>query len=94
MSPFGLARVLRRIDNRRTRLNVLRSRADSGYPEYEADGWKFCVFDDCGSWDYLEWVEAPTGERVEYPMRAYDQLSVVERLVNRYAPKNESDWGY
>jgi|SRR5438309_690694 len=37
------------------------------YPQWIAsNGWKICVFDDAGSWDYIEWVESSDGRRSEY----------------------------
>jgi hypothetical protein len=32
----------------------------STYPVFWAqNGWLFCVFNDCGNWDYLEWIFDP-----------------------------------
>jgi len=37
------------------------------YPKWLAsNGWKVCVFDDAGCWDYIEWVESSDGRRSEY----------------------------
>lgn len=37
-------------------------------PKYKtSDGWTVCIFDDAGSFDYVEWVESPEGWKVHYP---------------------------
>jgi hypothetical protein len=35
-----------------------------GYPTYRIRGWTFAIFDDCASWDYIEWAESPDGRRI------------------------------
>lgn len=34
--------------------------------EYKAsNGWTICIFNDCGEWDYIEWIQAG-GRRYSY----------------------------
>lgn len=33
---------------------------------FTADGWRIVVFNDCGSWDYIDHVVSPSGDRVEF----------------------------
>ncbi len=61
-----------------------------GYPTYLAsNGWKICVFDDCGDWDYIQWVESPEGEAMEYPVQPKSQY-----IIEQYNPKDLTAWGY
>lgn len=47
-------------------LRCLNSRA-SIYVGYEtSNGWKLCVFNDVGYWDYLESAEDPSGQVLDF----------------------------
>jgi len=60
----------------------------AGVVEYEVDnGWRLAVFSDCNAWDYLEWVEAPDGRRVDY-----DQLCDASSDLKQYAPSTSVAW--
>jgi hypothetical protein len=59
----------------------------AGVVEYAAsNGWRLAVFNDCNEWDYLEWVEAPDGRRVDY-----DQLCDSSDLA-QYEPEPSVAW--
>ncbi|HET6961975.1 MAG TPA: hypothetical protein VFJ27_05750 [Terriglobia bacterium] len=56
-------------------------RVYSGVVAYPTtNGWRLGVFNDCNEWDYLEWIEAPDGRRVDH-----DQLWDSSDLV-QYEP--------
>ena len=62
-------------------------RVYAGVVEYSAtNGWRLAVFNDCNEWDYLEWIEAPDGRRVDY-----DQLWQSSDLAN-YEPEPSVAW--
>lgn len=61
-----------------------------------SNGWVFCVFDDCGEWDYFEWIESPEGERHEYPggddvPSGHRNLTLFERRPEK---EHQPLWGY
>jgi hypothetical protein len=57
----------------------------AGIVAYAADnGWRLAIYNDCNEWDYIDWVEAPDGRRVEYEgidatpeLRAYEPSEAV-----------------
>jgi hypothetical protein len=94
MNPNELIAVLNGIENGSIPLICV-----SGTPGahtnvyYEAVGWKFCVFDDAGEWDYFEWIEAPTGERREFPAHG-PAVDDIDDILENWQPKNLKAWGY
>lgn len=63
-----------------------------GHPLYEAHGWRICVFDDAGEWDYIEWIETPDGHRTEFSTK--DEVSPAEQVLIDYQPAELAHWGY
>ena len=60
----------------------------AGVVEYVAsNGWRLAVFNDCNEWDYLQWVVAPDGRRVDY-----DQLDDFARELSQYQPDETVAW--
>lgn len=59
---------------------------------FEAAGWKICVFDDAGEWDYLEYVESPYGVRREFPVS--DNADEVDDILENWKPTDFERWGY
>lgn len=60
----------------------------AGIVEYVVDnGWRLAVFNDCNAWDYLEWIEAPDGRRVDY-----DQLCDASSDLESYVPSTSVVW--
>jgi hypothetical protein len=53
-----------------------------------SNGWTIQVFNDCGDWDYLDYVEAPDGRSVDYPSHS-GELSEVEMIFEHYTPPPE-----
>ena len=58
-----------------------------------SNGWELGVFNDCCEWDYIEWIKAPDGRRVDYVVRKYgaDLFTASEAL--HWSPQNEDRWG-
>lgn len=62
----------------------------SGDEEFYAGGWRFTIFFDCNSIDYLDSVVTPSGEKIDIPFddgeawiaRDFDGLDVVLRRSN------------
>ena len=60
----------------------------TGIVEYDVDnGWRLAVFNDCNEWDYIEWIEAPDGRRVDY-----DQLCDASSDLAHYVPSTSVAW--
>lgn len=39
----------------------------AGVVHYEAsNGWKIGIFNDCNEWDYIQYIEAPDGRRMDF----------------------------
>ncbi len=55
------------------------------------DGWAVAVFNDCGEWDYLEWVKAPDGREWHFPSKDFSPHAVADYT----APRGQwwSRWG-
>lgn len=50
--------------------------------EYTLDnGWKVGIFCDCGDWDYIEFMQSPEGQRLEY-----------NDLYGHFDHENEAPW--
>lgn len=48
-------------------VNYVRGTSAKGMPEWVAsNGWRVCVFDDAGYWDYVEWIDDGAGRRSLY----------------------------
>lgn len=94
MDASALQAVLDGIESGRVPLEIVEPPEYCNYPKYKADGWTFCVFDDCWSWDYFEWVESPDGERVEYSMTPYEDMTDLDKLVDFWGPSDCRVWGY
>ena len=62
------------------------------YPKWKAsNGWIICVFDDVGSWDYIEWIETTDGRRSEYDDIYPDYQDDLEKLGSNPVPGVEPD---
>jgi hypothetical protein len=60
----------------------------AGIVEYEAsNGWAIAVFNDANEWDYIEWIIASDGRRVDF-FGMEEQDSDLEN----YSPSNEIAW--
>lgn len=60
----------------------------AGVAEYIVDnGWRLAVFVDCNEWDYIEWIEAPDGRRVDY-----DHLYDAPSDLKNYVPPESVAW--
>ena len=93
MEANELIAVLNGIENGSIPLTVV-SGVPGGHVNvyYEAVGWKFCVFDDAGEWDYFEWIESPTGEHRDFPM--HDAADDIDDILENWRPTNLKPWGY
>lgn len=47
------------------------------------DGWEVAIFNDCGEWDYVEWVQAPDGRRWDFP---FDTLRPLTQRLADWRP--------
>lgn len=59
-----------------------------------SNGWRFCVFEDAGGWDYLEWAQAPNGRRWDFGdgwQRGQESQAPSEALMN-WRPDHEDRW--
>jgi hypothetical protein len=64
-------------------LRCLSSRAGLQVQFETSNGWKLCVFNDCGYWDYLESAEDPSGQLLDFDeIQAVDgvEWSIIEAL--------------
>jgi len=89
ISEDEIRSVLSAIERGAIRLTPLEEpqRVYAGVVEYAAtNGWRIAVFNDCNEWDYIEWIEAPDGRRVDY-----DQLWESSDLAN-YEPQPDIAW--
>lgn len=60
----------------------------AGVVRYHAsNGWRIAVFNDANEWDYIEWIIANDGRRVDF----FDMDEQDSDLEN-YAPSNEIAW--
>lgn len=60
----------------------------AGVVGYDAsNGWFIAVFNDANEWDYIEWIVASDGRRVDF----FDMAEEDGDLEN-YAPSNEIAW--
>ena len=65
------------------------------------NGWSLAVFNDCGQWDYLEWVLAPDGRREEYckpvvgpPLLGrYRETFTRSTVLDEWTPSHPERWG-
>lgn len=65
----------------------------SGVMEFHlGSGWKVAVFNDCLSWDYIEWIEAPDGRREEFMSRDGKTFTASEAM-SAWEPKHPERWG-
>ena len=55
------------------------------------DAWEVAVFNDCGEWDYLEWVKTPDGREWHFPTTDFSPHLVADYT----APRGQwwSRWG-
>lgn len=93
MDANELIAVLNGIENGSIPLkNIRGEHGSSSILHFEALGWKFCVFDDCGEWDYFEWIESPTGERRSFPI--HPASDDIDDILENWQPTNLKPWGY
>jgi hypothetical protein len=62
------------------------------------EGWSIAVFNDCGEWDYVAYIEDEKGNIIEYlsgssssPTREGEGLDSMEN-VNHYRPSADTAW--
>lgn len=90
ISDGEIREVLTSIERGAVHLTPIRDPQDiyAGVVEYAVDnGWRLAVFNDCNEWDYLEWIEAPDGRRVDY-----DQLCDASSDLKNYVPSISVAW--
>lgn len=60
----------------------------AGIVVYDAsNGWVIAVFNDANEWDYIEWISASDGRRVDF----FD-MEEQDRDLENYVPTNEIAW--
>jgi len=90
ISEAELRELLTAIERGTVHLTPIQDPQDiyAGIVEYAVDnGWRLAIFNDCNEWDYLEWVEAPDGRRVDY-----DQLCDASSDLKAYVPSTSVAW--
>jgi hypothetical protein len=61
----------------------------AGVVGYNAsNGWRIAVFNDANEWDYIEWIAASDGRRVDFFFDVAEEYADLET----YAPSNEVSW--
>lgn len=50
------------------------------------DDWIVAVYNDCGEWDYLEWIESPDGQRWNFPLNGQG------RTITHAMTESLKDW--
>jgi hypothetical protein len=61
----------------------------AGVVVYNAsNGWRIAVFNDANEWDYIEWIVASDGRRVDFIFDMTERYADFER----YVPSNDVAW--
>jgi len=61
------------------------------------DGWQLAIFNDCGEWDYVQYVVTPDGVQYDFPVyREYmrPDFRAATAWVARWAPLHENIHGW
>lgn len=56
------------------------------------NGWRLGIFNDCGEWDYIEWIESPDGRREEYMNRGSGSFTR-SHVMENWQPTYPWRWG-
>jgi len=61
----------------------------AGVVGYNAsNGWRIAVFNDANEWDYIEWIAASDGRRVDF----FFDMTEEDADLEHYAPSNDVSW--
>ncbi len=61
----------------------------AGVVGYNAsNGWRIAVFNDANEWDYIEWIVASDGRRVDF----FFDMTEEDADLEHYAPSNDVSW--
>jgi hypothetical protein len=70
---------------------TLQNDRDSNIRVYRSDdGWTVAVFNDCGDWDYIEWISSPSGREMIHT--SLGGVHVAERFIKEQRIKPADCW--
>lgn len=85
---------LARVTSRETTLHIVGSEwDDNGVFEFvTGNGWTFAVFNDVGEWDYLEWVEDPSGLMWDFGDGWSNKSEAESLALQNWSPPDAELW--